>query len=73
MLECFVHIRMAKSVTYQINVFFNIRLAMVIKKHSELVKKQARDRYGRFASPSSMQEVESSSRCRTAPPSHQEA
>jgi hypothetical protein len=54
---------------------------MVSKKHSELTKKQARDRYGRFASPSShiapppsrMQEVGSSNRRRIAsPPSRQE-
>jgi hypothetical protein len=31
--------------------FFNIR-AFIVSKHSELVKRQARDRYGRFASPS---------------------
>jgi hypothetical protein len=51
------------------------------KKHSELAKKQARDRYRRFASPlsrtappSSRQEVGSSSRrrCITPPPSRQE-
>jgi hypothetical protein len=49
---------------------------MVIKKYSKLVKKEARDYYGRFPSPSNrtappplcMQEVGSSSRCRTAPP-----
>jgi hypothetical protein len=39
-------------------VFFNIRPVMVSKKHLGLTKKQARDCYGRFASPSS----------RTAPP-----
>jgi hypothetical protein len=57
---------------------FNIRPAMVNKKHSELVKKQTRDRYGKFASPSSRtapppsrQEVGSSSHHRTTlPPSH---
>jgi hypothetical protein len=38
--------------------FFNIRLVMISKKYSEIMKKQARDRYGRFASPLS----------RTAPP-----
>jgi hypothetical protein len=60
-------------------VFFNIRPAMVSKKHSELTKKQDRDRYRRFASPSSRttplsrQEVGSSShRCTTPPPSHPE-
>jgi hypothetical protein len=49
---------------------------MVIKKYSKLVKKEARDCYGRFLSPLSrtappplcMQEVGSSSRRRTAPP-----
>jgi hypothetical protein len=49
---------------------------MVSKKHLKLTKKQTRDRYGRFASPSNrtapppscMQEVGRSSRCRTAPP-----
>jgi hypothetical protein len=47
---------------------------MVSKKHLELVKKQIQDRYERSASPSSMQEVGSSSRRRTAPtPSRQEA
>jgi hypothetical protein len=53
---------------------------MVSKKHLELAKKQARDHYGRFTSPSSctapplsrMQEVRSSSRHRTTPPSRQE-
>jgi hypothetical protein len=57
-------------------LFFNIRSAMISKKHSELANKQARDCYGRFASPSSrtalppshMQEVGSSSRHCTAPP-----
>jgi hypothetical protein len=34
-------------------LFFNIRLAMVSKKYSELTKKQARDCYKRFTSPSS--------------------
>jgi hypothetical protein len=55
--------------------FFHIRPAMV-SKHLELVKRQARDRYGRFTSPSSRtapppshrQEVGSSSHHRTAPP-----
>jgi hypothetical protein len=59
--------------------FFNIRSTMV-SKHSELVKRQARDRYGRFASPSShttppssrMQKVGSSSRRRTTPPLRQD-
>jgi hypothetical protein len=32
--------------------FFNIRSVM-INKHSKLTKRQARDHYGRFASPSS--------------------
>jgi hypothetical protein len=53
---------------------------MIIKKHSELTKKQVRDRYGRFTShssrttpPPSRQEVESSSRrCTAPPPSHEE-
>jgi hypothetical protein len=49
----------------------------MVSKHSELVKRQIRDRYGRFASPSSRQytapppscqEVGSSSCLRTAPP-----
>jgi hypothetical protein len=48
----------------------------MVSKHSELVKRQARDYYGRFASPSSRtappllrrQEVGSSSRHHTAPP-----
>jgi hypothetical protein len=48
----------------------------MVSKHSELTKRQARDCYGRFASPSSRtapppsrcQEVENSSRCRTPPP-----
>jgi hypothetical protein len=56
-------------------IFSTIRPAMV-SKHSELVKRQARDRYGRFVSPinciapppSRHQEVGSSSRHRTAPP-----
>jgi hypothetical protein len=54
--------------------FFNIRPAM-FSNHSKLVKRQVRDRYGRFASPSSYiappssrQEVGSSSYHRTAPP-----
>jgi hypothetical protein len=54
--------------------FFNIRSVM-ISKHSELAKRQAQERYGRFASPSSRtapspsrQEVGSSSSRRTAPP-----
>jgi hypothetical protein len=55
--------------------FFNIRSAMD-NKHLELTKRQARDRYGRFTSPSSSttpppslrQEVGGSSRRRTAPP-----
>jgi hypothetical protein len=54
--------------------FFNI-IPVMLSKHSELAKKQTQDRYGRFASPSSHisappsgQEVESYSRCRTAPP-----
>jgi hypothetical protein len=33
--------------------FFNIRPVVVSKKILELMKKKARDRYGRFASPSS--------------------
>jgi hypothetical protein len=56
--------------------FFNIRLAMISKKHSELMKKQTRDGYRRFASlssrtapPPSWQEVKSSRRRCTAPPS----
>jgi hypothetical protein len=51
----------------------------MVSKQSELVKKQARYRYGRFASPTSRttptsrQEVESSSHLSTAhAPSHQE-
>jgi hypothetical protein len=56
--------------------FFNIRLAMV-SKHSELAKRQARDRYRIFASPLSRttppplccREVGSSSRRHTALPS----
>jgi hypothetical protein len=52
----------------------------MVSKHLELVKRQARDRYGMFASPLShtappplRHEVESSSRRYTAPPpSHQE-
>jgi hypothetical protein len=51
----------------------------MVSKHPELVKKQTRDRYERFASPSSRavpppshQEVESSSRCTAPPPLHQE-
>jgi hypothetical protein len=59
-----------------IGLDFNIRPAMV-SKHSELMKRQARDCYGRFPSPSSLttpcshrQEVGSSShRCTTPPPS----
>jgi hypothetical protein len=54
--------------------FFNI-IPVMLSKHSELAKKQTQDRYGRFTSPSSHisvppsgQEVESCSRCRTAPP-----
>jgi hypothetical protein len=43
--------------------FFNNRPAMVSKKYSDLMKKQARDRYGSFASPSSPT---------TLPPSHHE-
>jgi hypothetical protein len=53
--------------------FFNIRSVM-ISKHSELAKRQAQDRYGRFTFPSSRtapppsrQEVGSSNRRRTAP------
>jgi hypothetical protein len=57
--------------------FFNISSVMV-SKHSELMKRQARDCYGMFASPSiytahlpSCQELASFSCCRTAPsPSH---
>jgi hypothetical protein len=57
-------------------LFFSIliRVAMV-SKHSEWAKRQARDCYGRFVSPSSvtappssLQEVGSSNRRRTAPP-----
>jgi hypothetical protein len=55
-------------------LFFNIRSAMV-SKHSELTKRQAQNRYRRFASPSSRtapptscQEVGNSSRRRSAPP-----
>jgi hypothetical protein len=54
--------------------FFNIRSTMV-SKHSLHAKRQARDRYGRFSSPSSRttsppscQELGSSSRRRIAPP-----
>jgi hypothetical protein len=55
--------------------FFNIRSAMV-SKHSELAKRHAQDRYGRFASPSSRttpppsrrQEVAGSSHRHTTPP-----
>jgi hypothetical protein len=42
------HVRIASNACY---CFFNIRSTM-ISKHSELVKRQARDRYGRFAFPS---------------------
>jgi hypothetical protein len=59
--------------------FFNIRSDMVTKKHSELMKKQARDCYGRFVSLSSLttphpscQEVGSSSHRTAHPPSRQE-
>jgi hypothetical protein len=55
-------------------IFCDFRLAMV-SKHSELKKRQDRDRYGRFASPSShttphtsLHEVGSSNRHCTAPP-----
>jgi hypothetical protein len=51
----------------------------MVSKHPELTKKQTRDRYGRFASPSSHtapppshQEVGSSSRCTAPPPLCQE-
>jgi hypothetical protein len=37
--------------------------SVMVNKHSKLVKRQARDRYGRFSSPSSYT---------AAPPSHQE-
>jgi hypothetical protein len=54
--------------------FLNIMSGMV-SKHPKLTKRQARDRYGRFASflsrtapPPLRQEVGSSSRRRTAPP-----
>jgi hypothetical protein len=54
--------------------FCDIR-STIVNKHSELTKRQARDRYGRFASPSSHtappishHEVGSSSCHRTAPP-----
>jgi hypothetical protein len=53
---------------------FNIR-SMIVSNHSELAKRQARDRYGRFAYPSSCtapspscHEVGSSNRHRTAHP-----
>jgi hypothetical protein len=56
-------------------IFCDIRSAMV-SKHSELTKRQAQDRYGRFASlssrtapPPSRHEVGSSSCHRTTPPS----
>jgi hypothetical protein len=50
-------------------------MSVMVSKHSELMKRQTRDRYGRFASPSSCtapppsrrQEVGGYSRC-TAPP-----
>jgi hypothetical protein len=55
-------------------IFCDIRLA-IVSKHSKLAKRQARDRYERFASPSSRtapcpsrHEVRSSSCRRTAPP-----
>jgi hypothetical protein len=58
-----------------VTVFCDIRSDMV-SKHSELMKRHTRDRYGRFASPSSciapppsrMQEVRSSNRRCIAPP-----
>jgi hypothetical protein len=67
MFSCF-HLR-------HVAVFSTIRSAMV-SKCSELTKRQARDCYGRLASPVSCivppasrhQEVGSSSRRRTAPP-----
>jgi hypothetical protein len=43
------HVRITSDACY---CFFNIRSAM-ISKQSELAKRQARDRYVRFASPSS--------------------
>jgi hypothetical protein len=56
-------------------IFCDFRSAMV-SKHSELTKRQTRDHYGRFASPSShttphlsLHEVGSFSRHCTAPPS----
>jgi hypothetical protein len=58
--------------------FFSIR-STIVSKHSLHVKRQARDRYGRFSSPSSRtapppsrQEVGSSSRHHTAPPSRKQ-
>jgi hypothetical protein len=56
-------------------VFSTIR-SVIVSKHSELTKRQVRDRYERFASsvsriappPSHRQEVGSSSHCRIAPP-----
>jgi hypothetical protein len=55
-------------------VVFSTLGSVMVSKHSELTKRQARDHYGRFSSPSSRttppsrQEVGSSSSRRTAPP-----
>jgi hypothetical protein len=65
-------VRLTPSMIY-VAIFCDIRSTMV-SKHSKLTKRQARDRYERFSSPSSLtaslscHEVGSSSRHRIAPP-----
>jgi hypothetical protein len=58
-----------------VTVFSTLIRAAMVNKYSELVRRQVRDRFGRFASPSSRtilppscQEVGSLSCCRTVPP-----
>jgi hypothetical protein len=73
-IELIDYIMVKLWLSYTCCYFFNIRLA-IVSKHSELTKRQAQDRYGRFASPlsgtapaPSHHEVGSSNHRRTAPP-----
>jgi hypothetical protein len=62
------------SIAKHVAIFATLIRVAMVSKHSERVKRQARDFYSRFGSPSratapppSLQEVEHSSRHRTAP------
>jgi hypothetical protein len=78
-LEFYFYVLLNMSLAYtllmHVAIFFNI-MPVIVSKHSEIVKRQVRDHYDMFTSPSSRtappssrrQAVGSSGRHRTAPP-----